>query len=528
MRMRAHGGFSGDVFPAMLPAVGSVPRCGRSVAPSPGRGASDADPVRLPFLETPGPMSLGTSRTVPLIVAIGLFMEHLDSTIIATALPRMALDLGLPPVRLNLAITTYLVAMAVFIPASGWIADRFGARRVFVGAMGLFVTGSLVCGGAPSLEILIAGRLMQGLGGALMTPVGRLVMLRSVPRAELVSAMAWLTIPALIGPVLGPPLGGFVTTVASWRWIFWINLPIGLIGMAVALAVLPEIREEEPGPFDVSGFAASAVGLSALVFAFETVGRDVVPAWADAAAAAIGLGLVAVYVRRARRTERPLIDLGLLRLPTFRAAVFGGSVFRLGVGALSFLLPLQLQIGFGRSPLESGLTTFISAVGAITMKVTAKRLIDRFGFRRILVVDALLAGGFLAAIGFVGAGTPVSLLMGMLLLGGFFRSLEFTAINAIAFSDVSEAEMSRATAFSSMMQQLSLSAGVALGASTLHVLSAGSAAPPSALDFSIALGAIGALSMVSAVLFARLPTDAGAALTARGRGAVSEAGVKRT
>lgn len=461
------------------------------------------------------PMALGSSRTIPLIVAIGLFMEHLDSTIIATALPRMAVDLGLPPVRLNLAITTYLVAMAVFIPASGWIADRFGARRVFVGAMGLFVTGSLVCGGAPSLEVLIGGRLLQGLGGALMTPVGRLVMLRSVPRRELVSAMAWLTVPALIGPVLGPPLGGFVITVASWRWIFWINLPIGLVGMAVALAVLPSIREDEVPSFDGVGFLSSAVGLSSLVFAFETVGRDIVPLWADALALAVGLVLVVVYVRRARRTDHPLIDLKLLRLPTFAAAVWGGSVFRLGVGALAFLLPLQLQIGFGRSPLESGLTTFVSAIGAITMKVTAKRVIDRFGFRSTLVVDALLAGGFLAAVGFMGAATPVWFLMTILLLGGFFRSLEFTAINAVAFSDVSEKEMSRATAFSAMMQQLSLSAGVALGASTLHILGAGSTTPPTAFDFSVALVTIGGLSMLSALLFARLPRAAGASLLGR-------------
>lgn len=460
-------------------------------------------------------MALGSSRTIPLIVAIGLFMEHLDSTIIATALPRMAVDLGLPPVRLNLAITTYLVAMAVFIPASGWIADRFGARRVFVGAMGLFVTGSLICGGAPSLEVLIGGRLLQGLGGAMMTPVGRLVMLRSVPRAELVSAMAWLTVPALIGPVLGPPLGGFVITVASWRWIFWINLPIGLVGMAVALAVLPSIREDEVPPFDGAGFLSSAVGLSSLVFAFETVGRDIVPLWADALALAVGLALVVVYVRRARRTDHPLIDLKLLRLPTFAAAVWGGSVFRLGVGALAFLLPLQLQIGFGRSALESGLTTFVSAIGAITMKVTAKRVIDRFGFRATLVVDALLAGGFLAAVGLVGAATPVWLLMTLLLLGGFFRSLEFTAINAVAFSDVTEAEMSRATAFSAMMQQLSLSAGVALGATTIHVLGAGSTTPPTAFDFSVALGAIGALSMLAGPLFARLSPTAGSSLLDR-------------
>ena len=294
-------------------------------------------------------MPLGTSRSVPLIVAVGLFMEHLDSTIIATALPRMAEDLGVAPVRLNLAITTYLVAMAVFIPASGWIADRLGARRVFVGAMGLFLTGSLTCGAAPSMEILILGRLVQGLGGALMTPVGRLVMLRTVPRAELVSAMAWLTIPALIGPVVGPPLGGMLTTWASWRWIFWINLPIGLIGMVAALAVLPEVREDRRPPFDGLGFALSTVGLTAAVFAFETVGRDIVPLAVDALVALFGLVTLALYVRHARTAEHPLIDLRLLRKPAFAAAIWGGSLFRIGVGALPFLLPLQLQLGFGRS-----------------------------------------------------------------------------------------------------------------------------------------------------------------------------------
>ncbi len=457
-------------------------------------------------------MPLGTSRSVPLIVAVGLFMEHLDSTIIATALPRMAEDLGVAPVRLNLAITTYLVAMAVFIPASGWIADRLGARRVFVGAMGLFLTGSLTCGAAPSMEILILGRLVQGLGGALMTPVGRLVMLRTVPRAELVSAMAWLTIPALIGPVVGPPLGGMLTTWASWRWIFWINLPIGLIGMVAALAVLPEVREDRRPPFDGLGFALSTVGLTAAVFAFETVGRDIVPLVVDALVALFGLVTLALYVRHARTAEHPLIDLRLLRKPAFAAAIWGGSLFRIGVGALPFLLPLQLQLGFGRSALQSGLTTFVAAIGAIGMKVAAKRVLTRFGFRATLTADAVIAGAFLAAIGFVTDTTPLAVVMGILLVGGFFRSLEFTAINVVAYSDITAEEMSRATAFSSMMQQLSLSAGVALGALTLHVLEARSPGPLSSTDFSIALTLVGSVSMAAALVFARLPRGAGADL----------------
>ncbi len=454
-------------------------------------------------------MSLRPSRSIPLIVAAGLFMEHLDSTVIATALPAMAADLGLPPVRLNLAITTYLVAMAVFIPASGWVADRFGARRVFVSAMGMFLAGSLICGAAPNLHVLIFGRLVQGLGGAMMTPVGRLVMLRAVPREELISAMAWLTVPALLGPILGPPLGGFITTYASWRWIFWINLPIGLMGMVLARLILPKIREEDVPPFDGLGFVVSALGLSALVFAFETVGRDVVPAAVDVAAVVVGLALLWIYLIHARRTSAPMIDVALLRIPTFRAAIVGGSIFRLGVGALPFLLPLQLQLGFGRSPLESGLTTFVAAVGAFAMKLTAKPILARFGFRTVLVADAVIAGGLLAAVGLVGPATPLAGLMTLLLIGGFFRSLEFTAINVVAYCDIGEAEMSRATAFSSMMQQLSLSAGVALGALALHLLAAGGETAPKAAEFSIALAVVGGLSILAALSFVRLAPDAG-------------------
>lgn len=463
------------------------------------------------------------SRSVPLTVAAALFMEHLDSTVIATSLPAMAADLGLSPVRLNLAITTYLVTMAVFIPASGWFADRLGARRVFVGAIGVFLAGSILSGAAPSLEVLVAGRALQGLGGAMMTPVGRLVMLRSVPKYELISAMAWLTVPALIGPVLGPPLGGLITTWASWRWIFWINVPIGLVGMAAALVFLPPIRETETGPFDAVGFGLSAVGLAALILALETAGRGVAGAGFEIAAAALGVGLIAAYVVHARRIERPLIDFELLRLPTFRAGVLGGSVFRLGVGALPFLLPLQLQIGFGRTPLESGLTTFVAAVGAIAMKLTAGRILTRFGFRTTLAANAAIAGAMLAVVALVGPATPVMLLMAILLVGGFFRSLEFTAINVVVFSEVDEARMSRATSFSSMMQQLSLSAGVALAALTLSGLGAASGRTAGPGDFAIAIAAVGGLSMLAALVFLRLPADAGAEMLESERRETTEA-----
>jgi EmrB/QacA subfamily drug resistance transporter len=464
-------------------------------------------------------MPLRLSRSVPLVVASALFMEHLDSTVIATSLPAMAADLGLSPIRLNLAITTYLVSMAVFIPASGWLADRLGARRVFTGAIAVFLLGSILCGLAPSLGVLVFGRALQGLGGAMMTPVGRLVMLRSVPKSEMISAMAWLTIPALIGPVIGPPLGGFITTYASWRWIFWVNVPIGLLGIVASLALMPHIREEEVGPFDATGFAVSALGLAALVFALETAGRDIVAAGWVWAAFAVGGALLALYVRHARRIARPLIDLELLRLPTFRAGVLGGSLFRLGVGALPFLLPLQLQIGFGRTPLQSGLTTFVAAIGAMTMKLTAGRILTRYGFRDTLAVNAVIAGAMLAAVSLVGAATPVALLMALLLVGGFFRSLEFTAINVVVYSDVDDERMSRATSLSSMMQQLSLSGGVALGALTLHLLSLTSGRPPGATDFSTAIALVGGLSMAAALVFARLPADAGAQMLEKVGGA---------
>jgi EmrB/QacA subfamily drug resistance transporter len=461
-------------------------------------------------------MSLPDSRTVPLIVAAALFMENLDSTVISTSLPAMAIDLGLSPVRLNLAITTYMLTMAVFIPASGWLADRVGARRVFVGAIALFLGGSIVCGAAPNLGVLVAGRGLQGLGGAMMVPVGRLIMLRSVPKEEMISAMAWFTTPALIGPVIGPPLGGFITTVASWRWIFWVNVPIGVIGIALALHFLPEISEDDRTPFDLSGFVTAALGLSVLVFAFETVGRDLIPVEASVAAILGGIGLVILYVRHARRADQPLIDLTLFRIPTFRVAVIGGSFFRIGVGALPFLLPLQLQVGFGRSPLESGLTTFVSAAGALLMKATAGFVLRTFGFRPTLVINALAASAALGAVGAIGASTPISLVMGLLLFGGFLRSLEFTAINVIAFADIPPERMSRATSLSGMAQQLSFTVGVAFGASILHLLTHGDGLPVSS-DISIAMIAAGAVSAISFIPFGRLSRDAGRALLSRPR-----------
>lgn len=447
---------------------------------------------------------------IPLIVACALFMENLDSSVLATALPAIAADLGQSPLKLNLAITSYLFSLAVFIPVSGWVADRFGARTVFRAAIAVFTTGSLLCGFADSFWELVGARVLQGMGGAMMVPVGRLVMLRSIPKSELVRAVAWLTVPALVGPVIGPPLGGFLTTYLSWRWIFWINLPIGLLGMVLVTLYIPNVREENVPPLDWTGFGLSAAGLIGLVFGFETIGRDMLP---DAAVGGLLLGgaiATSLYVWHARRHPHPLLDLRLLKTPTFRAGIAGGFLFRIGVGALPFLLPMMLQLGFGLSAFDSGMITFASAAGALTMKMAARPVLRFFGFKRVLIGNALISGIFIAICGLFRPETAPLLIFGLLLFGGFFRSLQFTSINTMTISDIPNERMSRATSFTSMMQQLSLSAGVAVGALVLHATVAGGGGDIGPADFMPAFFTVGVAAMLSALLFVRLPADAGA------------------
>jgi EmrB/QacA subfamily drug resistance transporter len=447
---------------------------------------------------------------IPLIVACALFMENLDSSVLATALPSIAADLGESPLKLNLAITSYLFSLAVFIPVSGWVADRFGARTVFRLAIAVFTIGSLLCGLADSFWGLVGARVLQGLGGAMMVPVGRLVMLRSVPKSELVRAVAWLTVPALIGPVIGPPLGGFLTTYLSWRWIFWINLPIGILGMILVTLYIPNVREKSVPPLDTRGFLLSALGLSGLMFGFETIGRDQLPNGVVIALLVVGAVATGLYIRHARRHPHPVLDLRLLQVPTFRASVAAGFLFRIGVGALPFLLPMMLQLGFGLSAFQSGMITFVSAAGALTMKIAAGPILRRVGFRRVLIGNALLSGGFIAVCGLFRPETSQALILGLLLMGGFFRSLQFTSVNTLAISDIENDRMSRATSFTSMMQQLSLSAGVAVGAMVLHATVSAGGDQITATSFMPAFFTVGLLAMLAALPVLRLPADAGA------------------
>ena len=457
-----------------------------------------------------------SSRLTALVVACALFMQNLDSTVISTALPAMARAFGADPVHMNVALTSYLLSLAVFVPASGWVADRFGTRAVFRAAIAVFTVASVLCGRATSLEGLVAARVLQGVGGAMMLPVGRLLLLRSVPRSELVSAMAWLTVPALVGPVVGPPLGGFLVTYASWRWVFDINVPIGVLGVVLVSLFIRDVREAETYPLDLRGLVLSGLAMAALMAGLETAGRGVVSGLATAALLAGGTVAAAGYGLHARARARPLLDLSLLRVATFRVSVVSGSLFRVGVGAVPFLLPLMLQIGFGDSALRSGFITLASSAGALAMKPVTSVALRRFGFRGTLVWNGVVSALLLGAMALFRPDWPLAALYAVLLAGGFARSLQFTAYNAVAYADIAPARMSAATTLYSTIQQLSLTVGVSAGAGALEVARVlGGQARPVTADFSVALLAVAAVSLVAAPMALGLARDAGAEMSGR-------------
>jgi EmrB/QacA subfamily drug resistance transporter len=459
---------------------------------------------------------MNKQRLIPLIVATALFMENMDSTVIATSLPAIAADIGTSPLTLKLAITSYLLSLAVFIPASGWTADRFGARMVFSIAIAVFMAGSIGCALSSSVTDFVIARILQGLGGAMMTPVGRLVLLRSIDKSALVNAMAWVTVPALVGPVIGPPLGGFVTTYFSWHWIFLINIPIGLLGIFMAMRYIDPIKSENPERFDLYGLVLAGVGLGGIAFGLSIAGLNLLPWTLVVALVAIGTISMTLYVIHARRSASPVLDFSLLRLPTMRASIIGGFMFRLGIGALPFLLPLLMQVGFGLSPFRSGMVTFASAVGAMGMKTLAARLIRTFGFRNIMMINAVVSSVFLAASALFTVTTPLLLIMIILVVGGFFRSLQFTAINTVAYAEVEPAQMSRATTLVSVNQQLAISAGVAVGAFSVETtMMVRHVSELSASDFAPAFIVVSIISAASAYFFWQMPDDAGHEISGR-------------
>ncbi len=451
------------------------------------------------------------NRIVPLIVAVALFMENMDSTVIATSLPAIAADLQTNPLTLKLAVTCYLLSLAVFIPVSGWCADRFGTRTVFRTAIVVFMAGSLGCALSTSFAHFVAARIVEGMGGAMMTPVGRLILVRTVERTQLVRAMVWVTVPALIGPMMGPPLGGFITTYFSWHWIFIINIPIGLIGIALATRYVENLRAERRTPFDLKGFVLAGTGIAGLAFGFSVLGLHFVPAWIVAGLLIVGTIAVTAYVFHACHAPSPILDLSLLRLPTFRVSIMGGSLFRVGIGAMPFLLPLLLQLGFKLTAFQSGLITLSTAVGAMTMKTVTPGILRRWGFRRVLIANALFSSVFVAACAGFTETTPFAVMIAVLMVGGFFRSLEFTSLNLIAYAELDASTMSRATPLVSVAQQLSISTGVAVGALAVELtvrFTPGGAIVAS--DFAPAFILIGLIAASAALVFRRLAPDAGA------------------
>ncbi|GAB5468168.1 MAG: MFS transporter [Rhodospirillales bacterium] len=455
-------------------------------------------------------------RTVPLVVACALFMEMVDATVLSTALPAIAADLAVTPVSLSMAITAYVLSLALFIPLSGWLADRIGAKQVFSLAIVVFLLGSISCGLSESLWQLVAARFLQGLGGALMTPVARLILLRAVPRERLVDAMAWMGVPALIGPLMGPPLGGFLVDVASWRWIFWINVPIGLIGLVAVWRLIPAIPRRARRPFDRWGFLLLGCGLISLIGGLELAGGEAASLSVSLPLVAAGILLLLVYGRHALRRAAPVIDLRLLRYMTFRASLLGGLLFRLAGGALPLLLPLSLQSLHGYSASQSGLIVASAAFGAIAMKIMAGRVIGAFGFRRVLLFNALTSALLVGLLGLPDpSGLGLWLLIGLLILGGFTRSLQFTSLNTIAFAEVAEDRMGDATAFSSVFAQLSMALGVTLAALLLTYLPTQGAAPD-ATDFALAFAMIGLGMSLSFLFFVGLGATAGDHLSRRG------------
>ncbi len=461
-------------------------------------------------------MSSPLPRTtlVSLIVASALFMELLDGSIIATAVPAIARSLHTDPIHLNLAITAYLFSLALFIPLSGWAADRFGARTVFRAAILIFTLASALCGLSQSLLQLVCARLVQGLGGAMMMPVGRLVVLRMVPKHKLVAAMTWLTTPAMLGPVLGPPVGGLIVTYFSWRWIFFVNLPIGLLGTVLVTLFIDNVREEKVLPLDIRGFILMAAALAGLVISFETVGRNLLTTWGIAAFLVGGLLCFVFYLIHSRSVPAPIVDLNLFRLSTFRASIVAGSLFRIGIGAMPFLLPLMLQIGFGLSPLLSGFLTVSLALGALLVKFFARFIISSLGFRSMLIGNAIICAVSMIACGFFRPETPHIVIMAVLLVGSFFRSLQFMGFNTLVFADVPNESMSRATTLFSMLQQLFLSLGVGTGALLLSLtLHWHHQTALNADDFWPAFAIIGIIALLSVFPLRNLTPDAGAAMS---------------
>ncbi len=446
----------------------------------------------------------------PVIVAFAMFMESVDANVIVTALPAMARAFGRDPVTLKIAVTSYVLGLGVFIPVCGWLADRFGARTVFRTAIGIFVAGSLLCAASSSLVTFTLARFVQGVGGAMMVPVGRIIIFRSVERSDFIRAMNYLSLPAMLGPAAGPLLGGFITTYLHWRLIFFINIPIGILGIHLTNKYIKNTREPHPGPLDWPGFVLSAGGATLFLLGLSLIGSELASDSAALSMTLAGAFMLIIYALYARRTERPLLELRFLRVPTFQASVLGGSLFRIGLGAVPFLLPLALQEGLGMSAFKSGLITCASAVGGVFMRTLASRVLRRYGFRTVLMYNAAFSGIAIAACGAFFPGTPVWVIWIVVLLGGFFPALQFTSLNSMTYAEIDSRDVGRATSLGSVVQQISLGLGVTIGGIVVQITRALHGHPSVEWsDFWPAFVTVGLCSFASIPITRRLAPNAG-------------------
>jgi len=469
-------------------------------------------------LESVGAVAIPSrnAAAIAILVAGAFFMENLDGTVIATALPQMGRSFHVNPVDLNIGMTAYLLMLAVFIPISGWVADRFGARTVFVSAIAVFTGSSILCGLSTGFWQFTAARVIQGIGGAMMVPVGRLVVLRTTEKHDLMRAMVYITWPGLVAPVVGPPVGGFITTYASWHWIFFLNVPLGAIAMALAAMWITNLREDQAKPFDWIGFALSATACVSFMYGLELIGRQNT-AWRMTGlflgcGAALGT-LAVVYLRRA---PAPVIDLSSLKIKTFAVTLGGGSLFRMAISVSPFLLPMMFQVGFGLDAFRSGLLMLALFAGNLGMKTVTSPVLRRYGFRSVLIANGTLTAVGILACSALAPQTPRILIIALLFANGLFRSMQFTSLSTLAFADVPKSQLGSATSFFSMVMQMTMGMGVALGAIALRLaalLDGHRGAAPGATEFRIAFAMVSVLAFLAVIDCFSLAPDAGAAVT---------------
>jgi EmrB/QacA subfamily drug resistance transporter len=443
-------------------------------------------------------------------------MENLDGTVIATALPQMGKSFHVNPVDLNIGMTAYLLMLAVFIPISGWVADRIGARTVFVSAIAIFTLSSILCGLSEGITAFTVARIIQGIGGAMMVPVGRLVVLRITEKHNLMEAIAYITWPGLVAPVVGPPVGGFITTYFSWHWIFFLNVPLGIIGLALSLLWIPNLKEDKVKPFDWIGFALSSSASVTFMYGMELIGRENATWGPPSFYLIVGSVLGVLAILHFRRAATPLLSLALLKIKSFAITIQGGSLFRIAISVSPFLLPLMFQVGFGLDAFQSGILMLGLFVGNLSMKPATTWVLRRFGFRSVLIWNGILTAILMLGCTLLFPQTPRFIILAVLFLNGLCRSMQFTCLSTLAFADVPKPELSAATSFFSMITQMSMGMGVAVGAIALRLaglLDRNAHGNPTAREFHIAFLLVSSLALLATVDCFSLDRDAGAAVS---------------